>query len=807
MNPLLKRLLGVIFAEQKGEQVSLFGVKADRLRADIMRTWSTSRIETQMFSSISAGRMTFPAFFAPDIHYVLQTIVSNPDKWGVRSTRRHLKAAMVALQEETWLKQVSQDFPSKLDHSKISLFHKSPLPHQTEFFNIYDQFTQRYNLRGYLLSARAGSGKTLTNLMLAEMRHSQYVVMVVPKNSVYRVWTKALQEEYKTPQEYWCAADGDEYKGQRFIVVHYEALDKLLKISSRLNGAVTVILDESHNLNDYQSQRSQAFVNFCHKVKAEDVIFSSGTPVKAMGAEVIPLLRCIDPLFTADVEQRFRKIFGKEAKRALDILRNRMGMLSYRVEQIAQLSKEPHKITHKIQIPGGENFTLAAIRKEMEKFVEERLAYYRKNMRQTENRYEELIDLHEQTIKDAVDKKDFERYRAAIKVIRKGYKPQEHKELAAFCNNYELKSIIPSLPTKVERDDFKDIRSIIKYVELKVMGEALGGVLGRKRAEVHRLMVPAAKLEQFVEAAETKTLIFTSFVSVVKELDSYFRRVNYSPIMVYGETNSQLDTMLTQFEKNEKLNPAVATYMSLSTAVPMTMASTAIFFNQPFREHELVQARARINRLGQQSEVTFVTVLLDTGDEPNVSTRANEILEWSKQQIAAIMGDEESAGAELALESDFNQFEDIEEYYTPARHPFVEAFESIESTLLHDDAQAGQESVYQEGADSTFGSQGAVYSLDKLFRVADKLPTHQRRVDQYDWILDEVGAIDPERVERSDLSFPILVVPTRVGNTSKWVVVDGLHRLQKAKLRERRFILVKELTEQQLESARITTSQ
>ena len=68
------------------------------------------------------------------------------------------------------------------------------------------------------------------------------------------------------------------------------------------------------------------------------------------------------------------------------------------------------------------------------------------------------------------------------------------------------------------------------------------------------------------------------------------------------------------------------------------MANTAIFFNQPFRQFELEQAGARIDRLDQDAPVHFVNVLLDTNGVPNISTRNLDIVEWSRQQVDQIMG-------------------------------------------------------------------------------------------------------------------------------------------------------------------------
>jgi type I site-specific restriction-modification system R (restriction) subunit len=63
-----------------------------------------------------------------------------------------------------------------------------------------------------------------------------------------------------------------------------------------------------------------------------------------------------------------------------------------------------------------------------------------------------------------------------------------------------------------------------------------------------------------------------------------------------------------------------------------------ITLNAPFRDYELNQAIARVDRIGQPNPVTVVHCYLDTGDVPNISTRSKDILEWSKEQVQQIMG-------------------------------------------------------------------------------------------------------------------------------------------------------------------------
>jgi hypothetical protein len=622
------------------------------LAQDIMGTWGTSKIEAHMFTRFRSSEISFPKFFAPDFHYMLGAI---RDKYRYRRTNKSvINRALEELEQFTWLKKLTESTAKILDRSKLNLFKLTPLKHQLDFFDIYEDRVQRYGLTGYLLSAIAGSGKTLMNLMLAEMLGADLVVLVVPKNSVHKVWSRHLKEEYKTPQDHWIVADGKQYNKERFVITHYEALDKALPEIKRAGKSnVVVILDESHNMNESESLRTQTFVELCRTTKSKNVIWASGTPIKALGYESIPLLRTIDPLFTPDVEERYKKIFGRNAKRALDILRNRMGMISFKVEKSEVMDNKPTSRTIKVKIPNGSDYTLDTVRREMSTFITQRLKYYKDNFKKYEGIYNEGISDFKKTLETKEDKDDFDTYKEYIKTIRSGYDPKTMQAEVKYCNIYEQRKILPTL-VRTLRADFKNARSVVKYADLKVLGEALGGILGRKRAKCHVDMIPHMTLPEIVESAVKKTVIFTSYVEVVNGIDEFLKKQKLKPVLVYGDTTHDLAGLVTKFEKDDTVNPLIATYQSLSTAVPLIMANVAVFVNTPFRDHELTQAKARIDRLGQDTPVEFVFIELDTGEEPNVSTRSRDIMEWSREQVTMILGksySDDVIGAAVAVES------------------------------------------------------------------------------------------------------------------------------------------------------------
>jgi len=151
-------------------------------------------------------------------------------------------------------------------------------------------------------------------------------------------------------------------------------------------------------------------------------------------------------------------------------------------------------------------------------------------------------------------------------------------------------------------------------------------------------MVPHIDFKGICNSSEKKTVVFTSFVEALEASKNFLDASQMNPVAVYGKTNSELNKTIQMFEKQEDLNPLIATYQSLSTAVPLVMADTMIMINAPFRAYIHEQAISRIHRLGADTQTTVWEASLDTGQEPNISTRSGDILAWSQQQVEQIMG-------------------------------------------------------------------------------------------------------------------------------------------------------------------------
>lgn len=652
-------LLGNLQVEETPQFIRVSGIRPALLIEAIQGVWKSSKVSNNIIKAGST-EFAFHKFLLPDMVYVLETIAK--EKY-LRVSRRLVIELIEKLKTETWLKSVYvEKHDNIVDFTQLSKFTVQPLPHQRQYMEFYNDVVPKYKLRGHLLSAGVGVGKTLNSLFLMECLKCDTIVCIVPKNSLENVWAKTLSECFKNPVSFWVSSRMKPLdKGYRYYVTHYENLGNMVEFfkgeGSKL-GKVGIILDELHFLNEIKSIRTQKYLELVGPtcLNSQNILAMSGTPIKAMATELIPTLRALDPMFVGKAEEIFLNVFGKSTLRALDIISHRLGFMSYRVDKADVVPLDITRWTIQVPLKNGNEYTLDTVRMKMRDYVRERMEYYRKNEALYHDHYFAGIALYEKwlfTSGSNTEKAQYQTYRDYIKTIRKGFDAKMMKVESVYCNAFEKNNILPHLEGDFKKN-FKKAKSVYKYVELTILGEALGLVLAKIREQCNidialgienAVMSNNATNEKHIVSvsdlindATKKTIFFTNFVGVVSALEERLKSLGFKPLVVYGDTNKDLPKITKEFAENPDANPLIATFQSLSTAVPLTMANRVVMLNNPWRPHDYVQAESRAARLGQDSPVSVIDVFLDTKGVPNVSTRSKEVLDWASENVAAMLG-------------------------------------------------------------------------------------------------------------------------------------------------------------------------
>lgn len=595
-----------------------------------------------LFSKISLTSITFYRFFLPE---VLQVFKYFKKKQG-KTFQLNIRTA----------NEVIKYFEKELDESKDVLDYKAIdklmafkiLEHQDPIFKRYEFFKRELHLKGMLLDADPGTGKTFSSLALCEALHSDKIIVICPLATLDEVWLDSLTgpegtNVYKEPQKVYCLRDRNKqkYNNEKFIISHYEALPELNRMIKEIKGKnIAVIIDESHNLAASDSKRTIEAINFIREINASNVFPLSGTPLKSTFKEMGVLFKFLDPTFNDFVEKRFYSLYKNCNKWLGEVLTMRYSGISVKVTKDSLKLEEPITTYISVKLPDGKKYTLDAIRKKLREFVEKRTSEIKSKMPLYRERYLSLY-------KEALSKGAKEFTAREISLYEDNFKTIEYatpgelmmgrmSEVMKSVNDFE--SRLAKYLTGIDKKDFNECKTIVKYPELKIQGEALGLVITKARIDCHADIARNLDYGSMVNSTLKKTIIFSSYIDICKAAIDKLRTEKYRPVGVFGDSVKDLAKTVSHWSSDPKINPLVATYKSLSTGVRLTAGNVVICLDLPFRMYTYNQAISRVWRLGQDSTVNIYIVTLDTDGEPNINSRNVDIITFFKNEIEKITG-------------------------------------------------------------------------------------------------------------------------------------------------------------------------
>ena len=251
--------------------VTIANIKVRHVQEELIKTQNSSRIVTNIFKGDSR-RLTFREFFLPEVFSMFTTLADSDIKY--LQTQAMAKKILRLLKENTWLNATDIPCRPRLDLNRLSNLTYTPLDFQMEFLKYYSETMPKFKLKGALLAAAPGSGKTAMSLMVSECLNASRIVIISPLVAVVKVWEDQTLKVFKNPQSYWLSTNSKPYENQRIAVYHYEALSKAIEDVHKLKtDNVVIILDECHNLNEIKALRTQLFLELCAQLNSKDILF------------------------------------------------------------------------------------------------------------------------------------------------------------------------------------------------------------------------------------------------------------------------------------------------------------------------------------------------------------------------------------------------------------------------------------------------------------------------------------------------------------------------------------------------------
>ena len=456
-----------------------------------------------------------------------------------------------------------------------------------------------------------------------------------------------LEKFIKGPPRVYVTGDPNFSIDYDFFVFNYEAIPKLEPIAAEFRKYNTgIIVDESHNFLT-QSNRTNNLVALTYATKCSDLLLLSGTPLKAVGSELLSMLMLLDRNIDEEAKLIFRKTFGLSSSLANDVIHARLDHIMYRKvkEDVLDLPKKT-EYTIKIKIPDGDKYTLDEVKKKAVVYAKERMEYHKKNMRSYIDTFNRILTYakEETELGGTIEFNRFIKNLNKLRNIQFSSMNPDHIALAHEIRAYEDNYLYPALPAEMRRE-YKEVSAAVKYVGLKVRGEVIGNLLIKMRTEMTSEMVKYANLPDMIHKAMKKTIIFTSFIDTCEVAYNYIVKQGFKAIKLHGQSEETVKGAVEKFTKDESYNPLVSTINMLVTGVTLIEANNMVFLNKPYRFTDFAQASDRIHRIGQDTPVFINTIILDTGEKPNLSTRMESIMEWSRDSFNDLVG-----GSNLRIE-------------------------------------------------------------------------------------------------------------------------------------------------------------
>lgn len=584
----------------------------------IKNIFKASGIDIWGYRSISIHK-----FFIPELVYLLKKF--------------NFSAELINLIiDNTWMSDKYRS--TKIDVSMINNLDVTLKDYQQDFVKNYPVLKDMFQLRGLILSFDQGLGKTMTSLATMLALKKEKVIIIAPKTTLYTVWQKHIQIFVKENNSVYVTGDKDFNENYDYYIFNYEAMEKLDPYKSMFAKYNTgIILDESHNFLK-KSNRTANATKLINDTKCKDALLLSGTPLKAVGSEIIPMLIMLDKYFDEEARNIFKSAFGINTTLANDILHARLSHMMYRKvkEEVVSLPKKTESII-KVKMPGSEKYTIKSVQEEAIRFANERLDYHRSHMQDYVRDYDECINWIRQNtgISGTKEFKEYERDIAYLRSIEFSSSDNRHMEAASRTNDYEKNVIYPLLPNELKKK-FNSSKAAVKYLVLKVRGEVIGQLFINLRREMTSKMVKEVDFKGIINKAMKKTIIFSSFVDSVEVANDYIKTLGFKTLLLHGG-EGDAKSAVEKFTNDKNVNPLISTTQMLVTGVTLTVANTMIFLNKPFRYTDYLQASDRIHRIGQDTNVFIYTILLDTGNQGNLSTRMEDIMEWSREGFESIV--------------------------------------------------------------------------------------------------------------------------------------------------------------------------
>lgn len=589
-------------------------------------------------NSMKVRELNIPLYFALEMYNIFTALGDfyNLDFYKNIAKNIYRKTWVSNFEDRTDYKKLDTNIINNIFNSEYKL-----KDYQKTFIEEYGNFKYIYDLVGYILCFEQGLGKTLTSLALAETLKKDQIIIICP-NSLKENWVNEIGSYYKIYNNRSLLVK-DVYahgvsrftssKNPKFIIVNQESIDKISNIVKKGKNSI-IIVDEIHNFRNIDSDRSKALINLKESIDCKDNLLMSGTPIKANATEIIPMLRMIDPYFTEELANIYKKAFNNNTIEVSDVVKTRFSRIIYRKTKDEVLSL-PNKTISNLELPckNSSKYISSVVKAEIVKEIKAQIESRKDSINKYKKIFEEMVLLY--STASHKETKDYLKYIAAI---GSEYVDEDEADYQAIIyKNFLKTNVYPNITDKSELKKFDEARTNYVYFKQSCIGKAIGKILPPANTECYKDIFDdnINIFIDYINKSTKKTVIFTPFLEVANYVNNELNKKGIGSVKIVGNVSNRMD-IINKFKFDDSIDVLVATVQTLSTGVTLTEADQMFFLGVPYRKADFDQACDRIHRIGQTKDVSIYVVLLKT-KEANITNRLSDIMNNSGESSNALI--------------------------------------------------------------------------------------------------------------------------------------------------------------------------
>lgn len=207
----------------------------------------------------------------------------------------------------------------------------------------------------------------------------------------------------------------------------------------------------------------------------------------------------------------------------------------------------------------------------------------------------------------------------------------------------ELEPMAKAIYNQVERDSYAELSQgevVVRNVLTKLLrlSQITGGYIKDEFSEIEE-QVSSAKLnalEEIIEEcldADKKVVVFARFISEIDAITRMLKHYGIKYSLIRGDVKDRASEV-EKFQNDKDVKVFVGQLQTTGMGLTLTASDTAVFYSLSYNFADYEQAKARIHRIGQKNNCTYIHLIAKKTIDEKVMEALSE-----KKNIADLVVD------------------------------------------------------------------------------------------------------------------------------------------------------------------------